>query len=127
MKKAAPCAFCDAPSTHLCDFEHGWSHWEDDVDSKGKTRRVMSMQGSVMTCDAPICEACRTQVGILFGKGFVETKDHCPVHRERERVRFIDAGEKSAGEVEAIRLRDWKFRYLQRQAPVPTPQLSLGL
>jgi hypothetical protein len=53
--KATPCKFCGRPSTKLCDFP-----------------MYIGNAVQVRTCDAPMCDACATNVG--------PDKDHCPDH-----------------------------------------------
>ena len=104
------CAFCENESEYLCDFELGWSEWKSDGD-----RRVLSLEGEPITCDAPMCKECKLKVGIIFdasGCGTIETIDYCPIHKYSDSACIQH--ELSKGQSESIRLKDWKFRYYQR-------------
>ena len=75
----------------------------------------MCMEGEAVTCDAPMCESCKTQTGIRFTSGEiddVETQDLCPVHLKWPS--FYVANELTPGAAEGLRLKDWKMRWLQK-------------
>ena len=84
-----PCSSCGAPSTLLCDFKIGGPI--DGYVRKGTIEDrlfypVFDLKRDMFTCDTPLCEACTTKVGSVYGSGashFRETVDHCPYHRGR--------------------------------------------
>lgn len=79
------CQFCENPSSHLCDHILGWN------------RNRMFHR-----CDAPMCEDCRTQVGMITLNG-VDSIDRCPLHVGKEDAHL--AVLMTAREAEAIRRR----------------------
>lgn len=58
------CQFCSKAATHQCDLILGWN------------RNRMFHR-----CDALLCDACRSQVGIITLNG-VDSIDRCPLHVE---------------------------------------------
>jgi sulfur relay (sulfurtransferase) complex TusBCD TusD component (DsrE family) len=58
------CQFCDKPAAYQCDHILGWN------------QNRMSQ-----TCDAHLCNDCRTQVGICT-LGGLDSIDRCPLHKE---------------------------------------------
>lgn len=117
------CAFCgSAPALFLCDFAigfgiAGWTSTNmvqaakvgrlEDFDSE-RGLPYTDFDQEPFTCDAPLCEKCRTYVGNFFAcgkEGFAESHDLCPFHKDkRERLRCINASE-----AEKARIRAWKF------------------
>lgn len=82
---------CGKPARFLCDALI-------PVTREERWRRLKAGEhvgGSFMTCDAPLCEACRVPAGATFirerGKACHEADgiDHCPAHAlpARPRVR----------------------------------------
>lgn len=62
------CAYCDRPSTKLCDFVSGH-------DSYAVMEQRQAIVKIARTCDKPLCGQCAVSVGI--------DKDHCRVHGAR--------------------------------------------
>lgn len=63
------CHYCDRPALYLCDF----------------VLRCSVIEGTAETCDRPLCEAHRKQIGQRFVCGTIEgagadTVDLCPGH-----------------------------------------------
>jgi len=54
-RRGKKCAFCHLQATRECDYELG-----------------RTLDGRVITCDAPICASCAKPIG--------ENKDLCPRH-----------------------------------------------
>lgn len=98
------CAFCDNEALFLCDFEHGWDSW-----GQFGRRRCVNMNGKAITCDAPLCSDCRTKIGYT---SFFDSYDYCPIHKSRHGTL---RRELTTGQAESIRLKDWKFKYYQKQ------------
>lgn len=105
------CAFCDQPSTLLCDFVLGWTDFEWHGGRDDKPRRVVTNRSEMLTCDAPLCGGCRTQIGQIFLPGEMDTRDRCPLHPPAGEPRHRPPVELTKPEAEAIRLRTWKMKY----------------
>lgn len=78
------CAFCGRPGEYLCDF-------------------MMARRGAnglwngqePRSCDRPMCEKCRTNVGVQFWDGDasvtgIESVDYCPKHAAMAKHADID-------------------------------------
>lgn len=125
------CAFCKQPAEYYCDFVlgmecGGWSRCDGELAVKvnrfdefvpGKGLPYIKQGGGFFTCDAPLCEACRKQVGhlSLTGDGVcqMESIDHCPLHADvKEKSRPM-----TAEDAERLRMA-WKRRSMIRLAPI---------
>lgn len=65
-QEASTLCDCGKAATALCDF------------TLPRRRGTESR-----TCDKPLCDDCRTQVGATFGsgeEGFADSLDYCPAH-----------------------------------------------
>lgn len=95
-KTKSKCMFCCAQAAYLCD---GLIGWDADEDEDG---HLYSCRG-MFTCDAPMCEGCRTWHGNIFFSGRtggMETRDYCPIcegiHQAGGRIRIAPHRKDSA-------------------------------
>lgn len=68
------CLWCGAPATHYCDSLIG-------CERRASDKTLITGEG--FTCDAPMCEAHRKQVGhVAMSEGPHDTMDVCPAHAD---------------------------------------------
>lgn len=93
------CFYCDRPAVYLCDFVLQWGAYSQAVVDAAKDKNMgadefakvmidgMAKPDAIIheTCDRPLCEAHRKQIGQRFVCGTIEgagadTVDLCPGH-----------------------------------------------
>lgn len=114
--KTVPCISCGQPSTRLCDFCIGWPIAGFKRVGAPSENRFMALVGQgeggemplPFTCDAPICNACTRQIGLIHFSGKdagAESIDRCPQHADNvERERIVPM---MKDEADAIRRDVW--------------------
>jgi len=73
------CLWCESPATGLCDAPIGFEAVGAARDKTGKVTVLLAGSGSSWTCDAPMCDEHRRQIGHVCGKE-PDSIDRCPYH-----------------------------------------------
>lgn len=116
------CAFCGRLATRLCDYVLGFSiaGWSEctlptafkvgrlDEYVAGKGLPCTDLNSECYTCDAPICESCRVEVGMWTCSGVPEAIDHCPAHATARMPPGVCITAEGA---ESARRRVWKHPF----------------
>lgn len=93
------CAFCGKPATNWCDYVLGFTvqSWHSCTRAAafkagrihqyapGKGLPCVGHGSDMFTCDAPLCDSCGSQKGMMFVDGnkantYATSIDHCPFH-----------------------------------------------
>ena len=108
-KRHNKCVFCEKKfATHLCDGYLGHSKWVPDGE-----RKVITLESIRHTCDAPICEDCKTKIAITFWPeecGGPDTTDLCPACVKAGRSDIGQHNFISQEDANQLRFRIWRHR-----------------
>lgn len=99
------CIACGSPATRLCDFKigapiGGYSRVGRIEDNR--FHAVMSLDRQMFSCDAPICDKCSTNKGMIHASGnggFSETVDYCPCHAESGETKVMPMTDEEADKI----------------------------
>lgn len=78
---------CGRAAKFLCD-----ELLPDRTAAERSTRIRRVLQGESITCDAPLCDRCRTYLGPTFfcgPGGAVDSQDRCPKHAPRPTFKAV--------------------------------------
>ena len=105
------CVFCGRAATRLCDFNIGF-----EIDETHTRWPCCKSDGESYTCDAPLCEQCRTVVGMTTITGVPTDVDYCPFH-VKLKGNYI-ARPMTKHEAERLRIAAWKRSlFVESQSP----------
>jgi len=88
------CIFCGKIVTDLvCDAVIGFE-WTATGEIRGEKYRAIGSDSTLLTCDLPVCEDCRSLgSSIIFcgEEGSIFTPDLCPLHAQARAIQEDDA------------------------------------